>query len=255
VKFCVGCGGGLFRSCPECEKENSVNQPFCDGCGTDVEGFVTAQEILQRMECYAQDLKWSRVVKEAKGFDEATRLLGEKGTELRSAIQRRNNFAKQILIEIKRLKAAILDIEQKMDTWGEDADEMILKLLGDLEKIQPLSPSFQMLEKLATQRIVKAKRVEKERIAKKKRAEAERLAEEKRVEAERLAKEKRVEAEQLAEEMRASAKWLAEKMRVEKERREGVAERKKAGKSKFLIISVIVSVVLCFIGIYLRYYY
>ena len=115
VKFCEGCGGGLFRNCPECDRENSIHKEFCGGCGTDVEGFTTAQEILQRMEGYAKEKKWSRVAKEYGLFDQATRLPGKKGAELRVQLEKGHKASAEKLQERDQLKKQIGNVLKKDD--------------------------------------------------------------------------------------------------------------------------------------------
>ena len=71
ARFCVGCGRGLFAGCPECGRENPETSRFCPDCGTDVPAFLKVQEVLAKMQQYAQEQKPSRVLKEFEFFAEA----------------------------------------------------------------------------------------------------------------------------------------------------------------------------------------
>jgi formylglycine-generating enzyme required for sulfatase activity/serine/threonine protein kinase len=143
VKFCEGCGGGLFRNCPECDRENSVNKQFCGGCGTDVEGFAASQEILQRMEAYTAEKKWSRVVKEYGLFDQDIRLPGKKGAELRMKLEKVCKNAQELQAKREELKKRI---EQSVSK--EDHLEEALGLIHQYQEIDPANDAVNNLPKM-----------------------------------------------------------------------------------------------------------
>jgi hypothetical protein len=65
VKFCENCGTGLTLLCPGCGKENAVQKRYCGDCGTDVDRYLQLQNAVSRMEQYANEKKYSRVLKGA----------------------------------------------------------------------------------------------------------------------------------------------------------------------------------------------
>jgi len=150
VKFCEGCGGGLFRNCPECGKENSVNKQFCGSCGTDVEGFVATQEMLLRIEKYAMELKWRRVVKEAKAFDAEIRLSGKKGLALKKVAAKQFDKAQWALKTIEQL-------ENQIESF-DGTDAQLLSALQQLKRIKPLSEKQQILENEVQVRVSRAQK-------------------------------------------------------------------------------------------------
>lgn len=116
VRYCESCGAGLTRVCPECERENSVHKEFCGGCGSDVGGFATFSDALQRMMGYADAKRWSRVVEEHELLPAQVRLPGEKGKKLQRDIASLRQQAERQLAEIRdRLQGTgATDEEKKM---------------------------------------------------------------------------------------------------------------------------------------------
>ena len=94
TKFCVKCGTGLTRPCPECEAESSIHDIHCPSCGTDIEAFLTATSVLNKMVLYNNEKKWSRVVKEAALLSAAMSFPKEKGKKLISTVRELESTAK-----------------------------------------------------------------------------------------------------------------------------------------------------------------
>jgi len=177
VKFCEACGTGLTRICPECGRENSIHKQFCGSCGTDIEAFIEAEGILDRMRKYREEKKWSRLVKEGSGFSPQSRLPGAKGSLLNKNIASGTEEGQTILGEIKRLELGISNYGHEISDAEVDADQQLLKDLTGLSKLKPLSEEQVSLEKEAKVRIEERRRADAERIAKAKRIEAEIKAE------------------------------------------------------------------------------
>jgi serine/threonine protein kinase len=141
VKFCEQCGGGLIVNCPECDRENSIHKQFCGGCGTDVEGFSSSVDILQRMEGYGKEKKWSRVVKEYALFKPDTRLPGTKGADLRVQIESMNKTAQAVLDKLKAM-------HEKIALQADDASlyEGTIELIAEYQSIDPKNSTINALE-------------------------------------------------------------------------------------------------------------
>ncbi len=161
VKFCVGCGGGLFRVCPECGKENSIHEQFCGSCGTDVDGFLEAQELFDSMSRYAQSQKWRRSLKVSKDWKPKVKLVGSNGMDLRKRIEYGIAYSKEKVAIIEsltsKLTALQAEIAEEKSAYKKGADQKILQVLESLAKTQTLSDTFQALEKEATERIAAAR--------------------------------------------------------------------------------------------------
>ena len=140
VKFCEGCGGGLFVNCPECDRENNIHKQFCGGCGTDVEGFLNVQEILRRMESYSNEKKWTRVTKEYNLFNQEMRLPGKKGASLRLSVETVHKIAQEKLKQREVIKQQIdtaLKQEKKL--------ESVIDLIIAYQKIDPKNTEINAL--------------------------------------------------------------------------------------------------------------
>jgi len=93
VKFCEHCGTGLTRVCPECGREDSVHKKFCGKCGTDIEGFIAVRDAVEKMERYADEHKWSRMIKEYTLLHDSVQMPGPKGQEIWNQSQKLGSLA------------------------------------------------------------------------------------------------------------------------------------------------------------------
>jgi len=66
VRFCEGCGAGLFQKCPKCEREVRTGTEFCGGCGVKIAEERSYQDHLSRAQSLLKELKFSRARKEAE---------------------------------------------------------------------------------------------------------------------------------------------------------------------------------------------
>jgi hypothetical protein len=107
VKFCEQCGTGLYRSCPECDRENSIHKKFCGSCGTEVEGFALVAGILEKIEQYRQEKRWSRVLKEADLVPAKVQLPKEKGRQSLQAIAKLQEDARSTIALCEETQALI----------------------------------------------------------------------------------------------------------------------------------------------------
>lgn len=192
VKFCQNCGAGLFRQCAECNREDSVNKQFCGACGTDIQAFDAARDILQKMERYAEDKKWSRAAKEGESFNPEVRLPGEKGVALCKAIQEKLLNANKVSVEIEEITAEVANL--KASSSSEPREEVLpdlehlLVLLASLSRLTPLSDELRSLEKAASARLEEVNRLKGARLAEEQRIVEVCAEEEKRREAEKAEK-------------------------------------------------------------------
>ncbi len=174
VSFCESCGGAFYRNCPECERKTRINQKYCGGCGTDMDGFLTATEHLRRMDkCYSSgylDLKkLIQIVGESEKLDDNIRLPGKKGAQLRWRITQCIAQAEVAINKGERLEKEILHLAGgDSKNWGINGaaistsdSKKLLRLLYKLYLLKSLSAEFQTLKKYVESRIEAAARIKK----------------------------------------------------------------------------------------------
>jgi len=144
VKFCESCGVGMTRLCPECERENSVNKQYCGGCGIDVDVFLRMKDAFAKIEQYAKEHQYSRVLKEAQ-LPEVARFAprGEKGKALVYGINRLKEEAEAAGNRVKQLPGLIKSVLEEEN--AKDAKKLIEEY-SNLAK-----PPAEELEKLMEQ--------------------------------------------------------------------------------------------------------
>ena len=81
-KFCAGCGNGLSCECPECGTEVASHLTFCKSCGTDIQGFSTAKEALEKIEENYDSGKWIQIIKTYEQLPKDLKLQGSKGSQV-----------------------------------------------------------------------------------------------------------------------------------------------------------------------------
>jgi len=66
VKFCQGCGGGLFQECPQCGNENRIGAAFCGTCGLDLNDYNKALECLEQARKFINLNRYASAVEVAQ---------------------------------------------------------------------------------------------------------------------------------------------------------------------------------------------
>lgn len=135
AKFCKQCGQGLTKICPECTKEEAIDIPFCELCGTNIDKFNEATEVLNKMQRYASEKKWSRIQKEKELLGELTGLNGKIGKKLKEEIKKIYSDAKTSIKKKEHLEKSIQhkwDKKQYFET--KDEIEKYIALTDDHEK-------------------------------------------------------------------------------------------------------------------------
>jgi serine/threonine protein kinase/TPR repeat protein len=215
-RFCLQCGTGLMRKCPECDRENSTHVRYCGGCGTDAEALLRLQDAASKMEGYAGDRRWSRVVKEFELSPQDARVPGKKGRELLEHMATLADMARHNEAEIELLSAELSRAP------GDAAHDRLLSPLLRLQSIAPPDAERDRLIVRLQQQQAEQQRLEDERRAAELRLETERQAEQARQEAERKTEQERLEREQEMERVRREA----EHARREREANRLLAEAK-----------------------------
>ena len=95
-----------------------MNRQFCRGCGTDVSGFLSVQDVVAKMEKYSTERKWSRVLKEAEAASGSVKLPGPKGKQLQQKRGTLQTDAQRKVLRLAELTAVVGNALEKQDLQG-----------------------------------------------------------------------------------------------------------------------------------------
>ena len=129
-RFCESCGAGLYINCPECDQENFLSTQYCKNCGTNIEKFLSAQEILSKMSQYSSEYKWSRVIKEYKLFNSESAFQGEKGIELISSIK---TFYSEAIDKIKFIEDLEASFSEATQAQQDGDRQKIISIIAGIQ--------------------------------------------------------------------------------------------------------------------------
>jgi TPR repeat protein len=159
--YCGECCAALLRKCPECGVEDSSTKRFCISCGTDEDGFLAAQELLQRLEKHTATKEWSLLLERSTSWDADIKLPGDKGISLRERITSKIQTAQQSIKSIARLEKEIADLNNQNvspERFGETLianGKLLLQRIGELKQLAPLTAHLNEFETEAKRRIHK----------------------------------------------------------------------------------------------------
>jgi len=102
--FCERCGLPLFRVCPECGADVSIFSKFCKDCGTDANGFKHLLNAGIHIQEFSKQKRWRNVVDEFEKLNLDIPMPGKKGNHVKKTLIRLHNNAFSMLEKLRQYR-------------------------------------------------------------------------------------------------------------------------------------------------------